>query len=181
MIRLSSRATALFLLCYFAFANGLKAQKIHFRNYTVADGLCSNTIWDVEQDEQGYMWFGTKYGLNRFDGYQFKSYQHHKDDPESIGNNFIRKIFKYDARTFWIGTDAGIYIFNLETQKFRLFEPLGRIFINDIARMGNGDIWIATKEKGAYRYRHQSPKLQQFTSSSSSFPRLSSNEISIIV
>jgi len=181
MIRLSSRATALFLLCYFAFANGLKAQKIHFRNYTVADGLCSNTIWDVEQDEQGYMWFGTKYGLNRFDGYQFKSYQHHKDDPESIGNNFIRKIFKYDAKTFWIGTDAGIYIFNLETQKFRLFEPLGRIFINDIARMANGDVWIATKEKGAYRYRHQSPRLQQFTSSSSSFPRLSSNEISKIV
>lgn len=181
MIRLSSRASALFLLCYLAFATGLKAQKMHFRNYTVADGLCSNTIWDIEQDEQGYMWFGTKYGLNRFDGYEFKSYQHHKDDPGSIGNNFIRKIFKYDQRTFWIGTDAGVYIFNLEKQKFKLFEPVGKIFINDITRMKNGDIWIATKEKGAYRYQQKSGELQQFTSFSGSPLRLSSNEISRIV
>lgn len=181
MIRLSSRATALFVLCYLAFASGLRAQKIHFKNYTVADGLCSNTIWDIEQDEQGYMWFGTKYGLNRFDGYHFKSYQHRKDDPGSIGNNFIRKIFKYDSRTFWIGTDGGVFIFNLETQKFKLFEPLGKIFINDIFRMSNGDIWVATKEKGAYRYQQRSGKLQQFTSSATSLPRLSSNEISKIV
>lgn len=181
MIRLSNRASALFLLCYLAFATGLKAQKMHFKNYTVADGLCSNTIWDIEQDEQGYMWFGTKYGLNRFDGYEFKSYQHHKEDPASIGNNFIRKIFKYDKKTFWIGTDAGVYIFNLETQKFKLFEPLGKIFINDISRMKNGEIWIATKEKGAYRYQQKTGTLQQFTSLPGSSLRLSSNEISKIV
>ena len=36
------------------------AQQILFRNYSVKDGLCSNTIWNIEQDEKGYMWFGTK-------------------------------------------------------------------------------------------------------------------------
>ncbi|WP_407430534.1 two-component regulator propeller domain-containing protein [Arcticibacter sp.] len=181
MITFPNRASALFLLCYLAFAGGLNAQKIHFRNYTVADGLCSNTIWDIEQDEQGYMWFGTKYGLNRFDGYEFKSYQHHKDDPSSIGNNFIRKIFKYDRKTFWIGTDGGVYLFNLESQKFKLFEPLGKIFINDITRVKNGDIWIATKEKGAYRYQYKTGRLQHYGSFEDSAFRLSSNEVSKIV
>ena len=124
------------------------------------------------------MWFGTKYGLNRFDGHEFKSYQHQKNIPGTIGNNFIRKIFKYDAKTFWIGTDEGIYIFDLETEKFKIFNPLGKIFINDIIRAANGDIWIASKEKGVFRYDPKSHQLINFSYSPNSKNRISSNEIS---
>lgn len=156
------------------------AQKIFFRNYTVTDGLCANTIWDIEQDAQGFMWFGTKYGLNRFDGHEFKSYQFDKKNSKSIGNNFIRKIFKYDAQTFWIGTDEGIYIFDLKTETFKLFALIGEKFINDIFRDSQQNIWIATKANGAYKYQTKIRHIDNYVHQNN-YSSLSSNEISKIV
>jgi ligand-binding sensor domain-containing protein/signal transduction histidine kinase/AraC-like DNA-binding protein len=174
-----SRALALLFCFCLCFANNLLAQKFFFRHYTVTDGLCANTIWDIEQDDQGYMWFGTKYGLSRFDGYNFKSFQHQKGVAGTIGNNFIRKIFRYDPKTFWIGTDEGIFIFNLETEKFTPFKPLQNYFINDIIRTSDGEVWIATKEKGIYRYQPKTGRVKNFTTSSAQ--KISSNEVSKLV
>lgn len=174
-----SRAIALLLFFSFFVLLPAHAQKIFFRHYTVSDGLCANTIWDITQDEQGYMWFGTKYGLSRFDGYTFKSFQHQKGVAGTLGNNFIRKIFKYDTKTFWIGTDEGIYLFDLQTEKFSLFQPLQNFFINDIMRSKNGDIWIATKEKGVFSFSPKSQKLKRFSTNSA--VKLSSNEVSKIL
>ena len=172
---------AIALLLFFSFLKleTVHAQKILFRHYTVTDGLCANTIWDIQQDEQGYMWFGTKYGLSRFDGYTFKSFQHQKGISGSIGNNFIRKIFKYDAKTFWIGTDEGIYIFNLETEHFTRFKPLQDFFINDISKSKNGDVCIATKERGIFLYSPAKKVLKQFSTFSN--PGISSNEVTKIL
>ena len=174
-IKKLSRAIALLLFFVFFTLQAVHAQKIFFKHYTVSDGLCANTIWDIEQDEQGYMWFGTKYGLSRFDGYTFKSFQHQKDVPGSLGNNFIRKIFKYDAKTFWIGTDEGIYIFNLETEKFSLFQPLKKFFINDIIKAKNGEIWIATKEMGVFCFNPKTKKVKTYSTSSTA--KIASNEV----
>jgi signal transduction histidine kinase/ligand-binding sensor domain-containing protein/AraC-like DNA-binding protein len=171
----------LFLVLLLSF--GIKpafCQKIFFRNYTVMDGLCANTIWDIEQDDQGFMWFGTKYGLNRFDGHEFKSYQFDKKNKNTLGNNFIHKIFKYDANTFWIGTEEGIYIFDLTRENFTLFKPLGKIFINDIFKDAKNNIWIATKSNGVYKYANDKKHLVNYVQSSSN-QGLSSNEISKII
>jgi signal transduction histidine kinase/ligand-binding sensor domain-containing protein/AraC-like DNA-binding protein len=180
MPKLNYRAAALFLFLYLFSVQALFAQKMFFRNYTVTDGLCSNTIWDITQDEEGYMWFGTKYGLNRFDGYEFKSFQYHEKLPGSLGNNFIRKIFSYNATTFWIGTDEGLYIFNLKNQKFSLFKPLGKQFINDIVRTKSGDIWIATKTNGLYQYIPQEKHLINYRYHVQR-PSISSNEIAKVI
>lgn len=179
MIIKKSRAIALLLFCSFFVLQTVNAQKIFFRHYTVSDGLSANTIWDIEQDAQGYMWFGTKYGLSRFDGYDFKSFQYQKGVAGSLGNNFIRKIFKYDAKTLWIGTDEGIYVFNLETEKFTLFKPLQHFFINDVIRAKNGDIWIATKAEGIFVYSPKSHAIKRFNTRS--IPAIASNEVSKIL
>jgi ligand-binding sensor domain-containing protein/signal transduction histidine kinase/DNA-binding response OmpR family regulator len=137
----------------FCFWGKISAQeRILFRNYTVTDGLKSNTIWTISQDEQGYMWFGTKDGLSRFDGYQFKSFKLDKTNPSSIGNNFIRKIFKYDAKTYWIGTEEGVYVLDLEKESFKLLDTLGRHIVFDIIRDQRGYLWIATSNKGLFQY-----------------------------
>ncbi|EDM34003.1 two-component system sensor histidine kinase/response regulator, hybrid ('one-component system') [Pedobacter sp. BAL39] len=174
-----SRAIALLLFFSLFIPKTSTAQQVFFRHYTVSDGLSASTVWDIEQDDQGYMWFGTKYGLSRFDGYSFKIFQHQKDVAGSLGNNFIRKIFKYDAKTFWIGTDDGIYIFNLETEIFTRFKPLKNYFINDVTRSRNGDIWIATKEKGVFCFSPKTKKIRHLSTKSS--PGISSNEVSRIV
>lgn len=179
-MKIKKLSRAFVLLLFFSFLmHPAWAQKIFFRHYTVTDGLCANTIWDIEQDEQGYMWFGTKYGLSRFDGYNFRSFQQQKGVPGTLGNNFIRKIFKFDATHFWIGTDEGIYVFDLATEKFKLFEPLKNLFINDIIRSKNGNIWIATKEKGVFCFSPSTKKIKHFSTSSSL--RISSNEVSKIL
>ncbi|MGV3639722.1 MAG: two-component regulator propeller domain-containing protein [Adhaeribacter sp.] len=149
-----------FFCCLVAGAAG--AQQIQFRNYTVSEGLSSNTVWTIAQDQQGYMWFGTKEGLTRFDGYQYKSFRFDKRNPASLGNNFIRKIFRFDDKTFWIGTEEGIYLLDLQKETFKLFAGLGRVFVHDIHRDQDGMIWIATNDRGLYRYQPQTRKISQF-------------------
>ncbi len=173
---------SLFITFFFLIAfEAVFAQKLFFRNYTVMDGLCASTVWDIEQDEQGFMWFGTKHGLNRFDGHEFKSYQFDKKNKHSLGNNFIHKIFKYDAQTFWIGTEEGMYIFDLTKETFTLFNPLGKVFVNDIYRDSKNNVWIATKTRGVYRYQPSKHHLQNFIYSPDHIGGLSSNEISKVI
>lgn len=130
----------------------IKAQQILFKNYTVADGLPSATVRAITQDAQGYMWFGTKNGLSRFDGYQFKNFQYDKNVPHSIGHNFIYCITPFDSTHIWIGTENGIYILDLETAQFTPFDPLKEKRIGDILKDKDGIIWITTRLNGLYRY-----------------------------
>ena len=108
------------------------SQQILFRHYSVTEGLPSSTVRAIVQDDKGYMWFGTKNGLSRFDGYQFKNFQFKKNDAGSIGNNFIHCITRFDSTHLWIGTENSIYILDLEKEQFSHFEPLKEktIFFN---------------------------------------------------
>lgn len=107
------------------------------------------------------MWFGTKDGLSRFDGYQFKSYRFDKDNPASMGNDWIRTIFNYNTDSCWIGTERGIYILDLTHDVFHLFEKLGRRSIFNIVRDSSGHIWIATGG-GVFRYNPRNDGLKHF-------------------
>ena len=109
-------------------------QQILFRNYSVNDGLCSNTVWNMAQDDQGYMWYGTKDGLNRYDGYNFKSFRYNKSIPSSLGNNFIHRILNVDKTHLWIATDQGIYILDLQKERFVQFNPTGNKVIFDLVK-----------------------------------------------
>ena len=65
-----------------------------FVKYQVENGLSHNTVWYTIQDHQGFMWFGTSDGLNRFDGKNFKIFRHIPKDSTSLGNNIVRTIFE---------------------------------------------------------------------------------------
>lgn len=129
-----------------------KGQQILFRNYAVGDGLPSSTVRAIAQDDQGYMWFGTKNGLSRFDGYQFKTFQFKKNDRASLGNNFIHCITRYDTTHLWIGTENGVYILDLEKEVFTHFEPAGGKTIFDILKDRSGMMWVASRLDGLYKY-----------------------------
>ncbi len=155
------------------------AQNIGFRNYSVEDGLVSNTIWSINQDDQGYMWFGTKNGISRFDGYNFKPYQFNIGDSTSIKDNFIHVIFKLDESTFWMGTGKGIYILNLKDEKFSFFKPTSTNLIFDIQKDKSGKVWVATAGNGVYSYDLNSKQIKNY-SKSSKIP-LSFNEVRKLV
>ena len=115
-----------------------------FRNYSVEHALSSSTVRCIAQDHKGGMWFGTKRGLNYFDGTRVKVYQYNKDLPGSIGSDFIRALAVANDSNLWVGTDKGIFILNLYTEKFAPFTALKTSLIYDLLRDKSGKIWIAT-------------------------------------
>ena len=80
----------------------LSGQTVPFRYLLKKDGLSQSSVFSIAQDEAGFMWFGTRDGLNKFDGYKFKIYRH-SDDPNSLVGNDIRTLFADPSRKeLWV-------------------------------------------------------------------------------
>lgn len=152
-------------------ASSLFSNTYTFRNYQMENGLSQNSVWSIIQDKDGFMWFGTKDGLNRFDGVNFKIFRKNNTDNSSLGNNFVRAIKEDSKGRFWIGTDQGLFIFNKETEKFKqiyfadLNDIKSEVTINYIFEDRKGNIWFATHGQG----------LLMLSASSDSFKHYNSN------
>jgi ligand-binding sensor domain-containing protein/serine phosphatase RsbU (regulator of sigma subunit) len=75
-----------------------------FRHLTVSQGLSQGSVVCILQDRQGFMWFGTQDGLNRFDGYGFTVFKHSPSDPASLNDNFVITIAEDSSGRLWVGT-----------------------------------------------------------------------------
>jgi ligand-binding sensor domain-containing protein/signal transduction histidine kinase len=122
----------------------LRAQSWYFRHLQVENGLSNNAVICSLQDKRGFLWFGTKDGLDRFDGYSFKIFRNDPDDSSSIGSNFIHALYEDDAPDgpLWVGTEKGLYRFDASTERF---SPLPRTDggpIRDIHRDGRHNLWF---------------------------------------
>ncbi|GHT59873.1 hybrid sensor histidine kinase/response regulator [Bacteroidia bacterium] len=140
-------------------------ESYYFRRFGVENGLPQNTVSCILQDKQGFMWFGTKDGLSRYDGYTFKNFKHDKKNKNSIGNNFIRSLYQDEKENIWVGTDAGVYIYNPSSENFSLFDlqTTNGISIerevNDIKADKNGNLWFAVDWQGVFLYKTQQREL----------------------
>lgn len=128
------------------------ANAYYFRSYQIEDGLSHNSVWAVMQDKEGFMWFGTNDGLNRFDGKSFKVFKKNENDSLSIGNNFIHCLKEDSQGRFLVGTKNGLYQYNKTTETFSTIslKPSGEVSINDIYESPNGEIWVACHGQGIY-------------------------------
>jgi len=75
--------------------------------YTIKNGLSQNFIYTIAQDHDGLLWFGTKDGLNCFDGYTFRVFRHRIGDTTSLSSNNIYSLCVDSTGTLWIGTGGG--------------------------------------------------------------------------
>ena len=128
------------LLIHFV-ALSVYSQDHSFRAYQVEDGLSHNSVISMLQDHRGFIWFGTKDGLNRFDGYHFKIFQHNPNDSTSIGSNFIRCLYEAENQ-IWVGTDTGLFIYNEQKETFDLVSQTKDQPILDIESDNDGNIWF---------------------------------------
>ena len=99
----------LFFLPLFLYSNSSTkssdaAPDIKFEHLTVEDGLSQSNVYGILQDQQGFMWFSTEDGLNRFDGYKFKIYRHDPNDSLSLSGNRIYNIYQDHLGNLWLGT-----------------------------------------------------------------------------
>lgn len=146
---------------------GQENSNFHFKKLQVGDGLSENSVYCIMQDSEGFMWFGTKDGLNRFDGTQFRVYQHEAHKSTSLGNNFIRSIAQIDHKHLVIGTDAGIYIMNRTEESFRKLRVKTAdgseitSAVNTLLVDKNERLWIGTMSQGIYCYHIKTGKLRR--------------------
>lgn len=123
-------------------------------NYSVSDGLSNSSVKAIYQDSIGYMWFGTKNGLNRFDGYEFRTY-HYRQEGERQKNDIVS--IQADRRgRMWIGTFNGITLFNPYTGTFvdLRSQYTGELPVGVVVGIwisGDDEIWVATK-RGLFRF-----------------------------
>ena len=127
-----------------------------FKHYGVETGLSQSTVFTVIQDRTGFIWLGTKEGLNRFDGTSFKIYRAHNDE-HSLRSNIVTSLFEDVKGNIWVGTDIGVWIYNPMTDAFSHFNVKtagGTRVTNSVSYItGNKQyIYIAANEQGVFRY-----------------------------
>lgn len=136
------------------------------RNYQVEDGLSNNSVWCLHQDRYGFMWIGTKNGLNRYDGHTFKVYQKRSASSHSIGNNFIHCILDVNEVNMLIGTSNGLYLYSRVNDNFSpvtLSRNKKKIVVNDILKDNNGNLWVATHGCGLFMLNKDLKVIGHFT------------------
>ncbi|NJK94807.1 MAG: hypothetical protein HC905_07720 [Bacteroidales bacterium] len=128
----------------------MASDQYSFNYYSTAQGLSNNSVNCTVQDSLGYIWIGTKDGLNRFDGRTFKVYRNRPGDKSSISNNYILKIFQDNKGVLWIGTrGGGLCRFNRESDSFISYiynetdtESISHPEITSIYQDSGGIIWL---------------------------------------
>ncbi len=133
-------------------------EKILSENVRIEKGLSQNTVNTMLQDKDGFMWFGTWDGLNRYDGYEFLIFNRRN----GLSNETIRALFQRND-TLWVGTEDGLNLLKMSTGEIHRFyhdkadsASLSSNMINHIFEDHLGTIWISTaKGLSAYRASQQ--------------------------
>ena len=99
----------LFFLSWLAFFSTATAQPYYFRHYQVENGLSHNTVFCTTQDKKGFLWFGTKDGLSRFDGYRFKTFTITPEEKGGLTRDLILSLVTDPKGVVWVGTQKGLF------------------------------------------------------------------------
>ena len=134
------------MLATFSYANS-------GRLYTSND-LSSSLIRCIIQDKYGFIWVGTNYGLNRFDGYNFSTYLCNPADTTTIQDNGIVQLYPYSKEFLFVATNRGLYKYSYLTNSFQhivLEKKDEKIRVSSLIEDGKHNLLIGTAGYGAYR------------------------------
>jgi len=138
----------LILLCAKAFT-----QALPMKSLSSEDGLSQGYITTLFQDRRGFIWMGTFFGLNRYDGYAIKAYTPNHLDPWSLHANKINCIAEDSYGLLWIGTENGIVLMDSHTDRFIHLETLiSQIPAHDTKRIivdKAGNLWLYQEKTGS--------------------------------
>lgn len=136
------RDVSIIVYLIFCLLTNVFGQDFRFRKITSNQGLSHNTVYAITQDENGFMWFGTREGLNRYDSYSVKNY-YIKDSRLGASTNKISSLLCYKS-IIYVGTDNGLYVYDSKTDQLkasRIF-PLKRAVLFLLEQ--NGIIYVGT-------------------------------------
>jgi ligand-binding sensor domain-containing protein/signal transduction histidine kinase len=147
-------AAACLLICVLSLhAQAAAPRSLRFERMSLEQGLSQETVKTILQDRTGFMWFGTQGGLNRFDGYRFRTFRSDPSDPASLPDNYVLASYEDGEGRLWFGTRGGLARFDEAAQKFVRYsfvsgsERVARNrAVTAIAGDGAGGLWIGTGE-----------------------------------
>lgn len=109
------------------------------KQWNMQNGLPSQSLKSVVQDEQGYMWLGTQFGLSRFDGNTFTNFN--TKNSAFLPSNGINKLLVDSEGYLWVGTKEGVVVLNPATMAIKTFNIKDPV--RDIIEDGKGSVWVA--------------------------------------
>jgi len=127
-----------------------ESRGLTFRRLTTADGLSQTRVEQIIQDDLGFLWFGSQYGVNRYDGYAFKLFVQEPGNPKSASGTFVMALFKDRDGLIWIAWSDGLDRLDPRTEEFTHYriEPEERSprpnAVLHISQDREGMIWLAT-------------------------------------
>ncbi|MEO1449040.1 MAG: two-component regulator propeller domain-containing protein, partial [Bacteroidota bacterium] len=122
-----------------------------FRHISKRQGLSQNSVFAIAQDQHGFMWFGTRDGLNRYDGYQIRVFHHQDSLPHSVVGDDVRSLY-YDSlsQSIWICTATGLSQYQESLDRFHSYTFLDSTqnsemrFVRCIIRGSDQTLWVGT-------------------------------------
>ena len=144
----------------FFFSYPIFAQKpaMVFRYFSINDGLSENTARAIIEDKKGFMWFGCEDGLNKYDGYEFKSYRNDENNTYTISSRNIKSLYVDSKGRLWVATSSGVNIYdplfdifyNFRNDKYAALKAISQDVIG-IVEDKQGVFWVATANDGLYK------------------------------
>ena len=157
--------------------------QVRFNRLEIGQGLSQSSIYSIQQDRQGFLWFGTQEGLGRYDGYNFKIFRHQPKNPHSLSNDYVNVVFLDSKDTLWIGTQGGLNRYQAQNQRFERFEhqpsvpdSLSHNAVMTIFEDTQGTLWVGT-QGGLNRYNPQTTSFEHFTHQPSDPTSISHNRV----
>ena len=159
-----------------------------FERLGLEDGLSEAQVMAVFQDSQGFLWIGTQYGLNKYDGYTFTVYRHDPADPTSLNTNVISAILDDSEDALWLGTDRGLVRFDQRSEVFCPY-PLGQkdrpgldqVPVRAILIDSQDMLWIGTLTHGLYRLERRTGQWTAFEHDPDNSRSLPSNHVTSLL
>ena len=174
------------LLIVFLFVNISVAlsQELQFEQISIEQGLSNSLVNNIIQDKQGFIWVSTESGLNRYDGYTFKTFNTDPDNPFSIQGHIIKNLFEDQEGLIWISfSTGGLSYYNPKTEKFYNFQALPNVInclsdntVNTIFEDKNNNLWIGTNN-GLNKFIRKDNSFKQYFHSHSDTNSLINNVI----
>jgi len=167
------------IICSHASASPLQ---FSFEKFPYPEKLPSNSVTRIYNDKEGYMWFGTKDGLCRFDGYDVKVFRSSALTPGKLSSNEIQCITEDNENRLWVGTFEGINIIDKKNYSITQLDNkyIRKEWINSILTDSKGYVWIATSNNGAIRMNPKTGEFDRFSSEKDSPLKLKGNNVTSI-
>jgi len=159
-----------------------EAHDLRFIRRLRREGLSQQRVTHIVQDDRGFLWFGTQYGLNRYDGYSFRVFKNDPDDSRSLCEVDIPALFKDRTGALWIGCDYSLDRYDPSTDTF-VHYPLDTSrtankggTVRHISQDHAGVLWLSTAN-GLYQFDPGTGQVNRFEHSDTNPLSLSSNDV----